>query len=426
MRQKTKNSTKQILTLITAIVVLAGVLLSAVTSVAASNGNMGTSISSDAVSSNTPGSAFALPTQLSNVNYIINMSIAQHENFAKGSFDRASLMKSARSQLVLIDNYALEHNLSLKDFAVGTIMNTTSNTIKVYLTGTYNSNGNSYKREISVNGAVSSQTVNFKLSKLQNMKFSSSCQTGNWDGYVFNNPHPWYYFGGSYPINWISEGITAASVQSPPSSQVAGNGVKISLSGWDSLASDSSGCTMVQSGWVSQPGYSHPQLWYEFLYPSATQGAIPFPGQANHPINFGDYMYIYINENSTSQYYVLISDITNGIDYGITVSTSADAFTPYYFGSIIEAPDCSGTIAQIPEFSSFQVNVLSFYSNGNTLLYGSTEYSAGNYAYFYLQQSSNGQNMNNQFSSSVDGSYTVSWVNSYYSISYMQSSCGVS
>ncbi len=426
MGQKRKKSSKQFLALITALIILAGVLLSTVISVEASNGNMGASISSDAVLSVAPGSALSLSSQLNNVNSIIKMANAQQVNFTNGNFNHASLLKSAKSQLVLIDNYAHRHNLNLKDFTVGTLINTTSNTIKVYLTGTNNSNGISYKREISVNGTVSPQTVNSKLSKLQNMKFSSSSQTGNWDGYVFNNPHPWYYFGGSYPINWVSEGITATSVQNPPSSQVAGNGVQISLSGWDSLASGPSGSTMVQSGWVGQPGYSHPQLWYEFLYPSATQGSVTFPGQTNHPVNFGDYMYIYINENSTSQYYVLISDITNGIDYGITVSTSADAFTPYYFGSIIEAPDYAGTIAQIPEFSNFQVNALSFYSNGNTLLYGSTEYSAGNYAYSYLQQSSNGQNMNNQFSSSGDGSYTMSWANSYYSISYMQSTYGVS
>ena len=387
---------------------------------------MGVEIYGHRASPNVLGNTVALSAQLNNVKSIINMENTPHVHHPNSGFNTSSLLKSARLQLVLIDNYAREHNLNVKDFTVATLMNTTSNTIKVYLIDTYNSNGNTYKREISVNGTVSSQSVSFKLSKLQNMKFSSSTQSGNWDGYVFNNPHPWYYFGGSYPINWVSEGITATSVQSPPSAQVVGNGVQISLSGWDSLASDTSGSIMVQSGWVSQPGYSHPQLWYEFLYPSATQGAITFPGQTSHSVNFGDFMYIYINENSTSQYYVLISDITNGIDYGITVSTSADAFTPYYFGSIIEAPDYGGTIAQIPEFSSFQVNALCFYSNGNTLLYGSTEYTAGNYAYSYLQQSSNGQNMNNQFSSSGDGSYTMSWVNSYYSVSYMQSTYGVS
>lgn len=222
----------------------------------------------------------------------------------------------------------------------------------------------------------------------------------------------------------MSEGITVPSMENPPASQIVGGGVPIAMVGWDSLSANWQGNTMVQAGWYWESGLSNPLVWWEFVYPgqsSSTNHIMPISGQTSHPVHFGDYMYVYINENSTSQYYVLISDITNGIDYSAQVTTSAYTFTPYYFGSIIEAPEYGSTYAQIPEFSNFQVNSLSFYSNGNTLLYGSTEYSASNYYYFYLQQSSNGQNINNQFSTSGDGYYNVGWANSYYSASYISS-----
>ncbi|MHB8560510.1 MAG: G1 family glutamic endopeptidase [Thermoplasmataceae archaeon] len=420
-----KNSSwKKRAVLLATFILAAGLALTAVSgSVVANTATNTTYVHSDV----TALSQLNMPTysnQLNVVKNFIKIEMTQNHEHFTASISQAKVLNSAGQQLAALDSYVSNHGLNVEDFSVSTVQNVTSGAIHVYLTHSYTSGKYSYEQTISLKNPAVLSTVSYQLSKTTNVKLSSSSQSGNWDGYSFYNPHPWYYFGGNYAINWVSEGITVPSVQTPPSSQINSE-VPMALAGWDSLSSNSEGSTMVQAGWYWSSGSTNPQLVYENLYSSATIGMQYFKGQSSHPIHFGDYMYIYIQENSTAQYYIVITDITNDHTYSTQVSTANDPFTPYYFGSVIEAPDIGGTIAQIPEFSSFQVNSLAFESNGNTM-YGGNQWSSGDYAYYYLQQSSNGQNMNNQFQTTSDGLYDMSWANSYYSISYMQSNYGVS
>ncbi len=299
------------------------------------------------------------------------------------TLDKDMLLNSLESQSKVLRGYMLKNGLDGTRYSLGATINYTTDNITLYLTKDKLSGNNIQQSEIHVSETGGAQKVEHSSISVPNVIHGKS---GNWDGYGFQYKNFWQQL---QEINWVSEGVTMPTDQSPPNPV---SGVPSDLSSWDGLMGDSKGSTMVQAGWDENYPTSTqnggPYIWYQVLSNGNAQPQVILPGQSQNPIHHGDYMYIAVEEKSTSTYYVVITDTANGINYESNVFSVPSAFHPYYAASVTETPQFGSNwnyyVAQSPKFGNFQVNSINFYSDGNTYT-GSYSWDRNWYSYSYLQ-----------------------------------------
>lgn len=291
------------------------------------------------------------------------------------------------------------------------------------------------KKSFTIENINGTSTVVVKTIKKSSV--GNGQKNSNWDGYSFysqgSKPCGW----GPWPFSWtkhfnyavsfvtedivIPMGVNDINEPGPISSSTSAlrdgvdTYVPVAMSIWDSLSYSSSGSNMVQAG-VELAPKNAPCIWYEHYYTGVCYGACKMQIQGSQP-QPGDTICISINCYQGT-FKVTYQDLSRS-GYGCVPTTpSISKFTPYYFGSVVEAPEIKGKISQIPYFNPFSVHQLYATANGNVIT-GNTAWSNGWYDYVYLQQSSGGgQNLNNGFISGSTGAYTISLRTINYCIGY--------
>ena len=166
-----------------------------------------------------------------------------------------------------------------------------------------------------------------------------------------------------------------------------------------------------------------PCIWYEHYYTGVSYGSHSMTIHGSNP-QPGDTIIITIGYSADSgTFKVYYSDCSRSGNGCEPITPSISKFTPYYFGSIVETPAIGGKISQIPYFNPFEVHRLYAIANNN-MITGYKAWSNGWYDYYYLQQSSGGdQKLNNGFISGGTGAYDISLRSTDYCIGYKGLPC---
>ena len=296
------------------------------------------------------------------------------------------------------------------------------------------------KKSFTIENMNGTSTVVVKTIKKSSVGYGQ--QSTNWDGYSFysqgSQPCGWGWFSWTKHFNYavcgvtehivIPSGVNDKNEPGPIASSTSAKRytvdtyVPVAMSVWDSLSSDSNGCNMVQAGVEVAPNKA-PCIWWEHYYPGASYGAMPISIHGYNP-QPGDTVCISIDDvGDHGAFTITYNDYSRWSNGGYTDTPSISKFTPYYFGSVVEAPDLGGKISQIPYFNPFSVHDINAFAN-NKMITGDTAWSNGWYNYYYLQQSSSGgQNLNNGFISGSAGAYTISLRTVNYCIGYQGLPC---
>ena len=296
------------------------------------------------------------------------------------------------------------------------------------------------KKSFTIENINGTSTVVVKTIKKSSV--GNGQQSTNWDGYSFYSQGSkqcgWWPFTSTkyfnYAVSMVTEkiviptGVNDKNEPGPLSSSTSARRyavntyVPVAMSVWDSLSSDSNGCNMVQAGVEVAPNKA-PCIWYEHYYTGASYGSTPMIIHGSKP-QPGDTIIITIGYSADSgTFKVYYSDCSRSGNGCEPITPSISKFTPYYFGSVVEAPDIGGKISQIPYFNPFEVHRLYAIANNN-MITGYKAWSNGWYDYYYLQQSSGGgQNLNNGFISGGTGAYDISLRSTDYCIGYKGLPC---